>query len=132
MLIILNTKIKFLFNKKKNVCTFISFMRGNFILIFVDARFLQFIVILWKKLIAGTAENPGILVGSNAGVMSVDFDSTGTLILGASNDMASRVWTVSDLRLKVRVWRIKSAILISRHLLRNVFTCLMLNSCFII
>ncbi|KYN33622.1 Autophagy-related protein 16-1 [Trachymyrmex septentrionalis] len=48
-----------------------------------------------------TSENKGILVGSNAGVMSVDFDSTGTLILGASNDYASRVWTVSDLRLKV-------------------------------
>ncbi|XP_018350773.1 PREDICTED: autophagy-related protein 16-1 [Trachymyrmex septentrionalis] len=47
-----------------------------------------------------TSENKGILVGSNAGVMSVDFDSTGTLILGASNDYASRVWTVSDLRLK--------------------------------
>ncbi|KAG5339060.1 A16L1 protein, partial [Acromyrmex heyeri] len=48
-----------------------------------------------------TSENKGILVGSNAGVMSVDFDSTGTLILGASNDYASRVWTVNDLRLKV-------------------------------
>lgn len=33
--------------------------------------------------------------------MCVDFDSTGTLILGASNDYASRVWTVSDFRLKV-------------------------------
>ena len=51
--------------------------------------------------VADTSENKGILVGSNAGVMSVDFDSTGTLILGASNDYASRVWTVSDLRLKV-------------------------------
>lgn len=51
--------------------------------------------------VAGTSESKGILVGSNAGVMSVDFDSTGTLILGASNDYASRVWTVSDLRLKV-------------------------------
>nr|XP_033324061.1 autophagy-related protein 16-1-like isoform X2 [Megalopta genalis] len=51
----------------------------------------------------GTSESKGILVGSNAGVMSVDFDSTGTLILGASNDYASRVWTVSDLRVKVCV-----------------------------
>lgn len=40
-------------------------------------------------------------MGSNAAVMSVDFDTTGTLILGASNDFASRVWTVSDLRLRV-------------------------------
>lgn len=54
---------------------------------------------LWN-ITKGTSENKGILVGSNAGVMSVDFDSTGTLILGASNDYASRVWTVSDLRLK--------------------------------
>ncbi|XP_032684071.1 autophagy-related protein 16-1 isoform X2 [Odontomachus brunneus] len=55
---------------------------------------------LWN-IAKGASESKGILVGSNAGVMSVDFDSTGTLILGASNDYASRVWTVSDLRLKV-------------------------------
>ncbi|XP_051169478.1 autophagy-related protein 16-1-like [Leptopilina boulardi] len=48
----------------------------------------------------GAFECKGILVGSNAAVMSVDFDTTGTLILGASNDFASRVWTVSDLRLR--------------------------------
>ncbi|KAL2747935.1 autophagy-related protein 16-1 isoform X1 [Vespula maculifrons] len=54
---------------------------------------------LWS-IIKGTSESKGVLVGSNAGVMSVDFDSTGTLILGASNDFASRVWTVSDLRVK--------------------------------
>lgn len=46
-------------------------------------------------------ESKGILVGSNAGVMSVDFDSTGTLILAASLDFACRIWTVSDLRLRV-------------------------------
>ncbi|XP_071562508.1 autophagy-related protein 16-1-like isoform X2 [Temnothorax nylanderi] len=56
---------------------------------------------LWN-ITKGTSESKGILVGSNAGVMSVDFDSTGSLILGASNDYASRVWTVSDLRLKAR------------------------------
>ncbi|XP_072749092.1 autophagy-related protein 16-1-like isoform X8 [Anoplolepis gracilipes] len=55
---------------------------------------------LWN-ITKDTSESKGILVGSNAGVMSVDFDSTGTLILGASNDYASRVWTVSDLRLKL-------------------------------
>ncbi|XP_066591196.1 autophagy-related protein 16-1 isoform X2 [Prorops nasuta] len=54
---------------------------------------------LWT-ITKGASEGKGILVGSNAGVMSVDFDSTGTLILGASNDYASRVWTASDLRLK--------------------------------
>lgn len=52
-------------------------------------------------LIAGGYECKGILVGSNAGVMSVDFDSSGQHILGASNDFASRVWTVGDLRLRV-------------------------------
>ncbi|XP_021196652.1 autophagy-related protein 16 isoform X1 [Helicoverpa armigera] len=45
-------------------------------------------------------ENRGTLVGSNAGVMSVDFDSTGAYIVGASNDFASRVWTVADQRLR--------------------------------
>ncbi|XP_071452025.1 autophagy-related protein 16-1 isoform X2 [Hetaerina americana] len=48
----------------------------------------------------GVSESRGILVGSNAAVMSVDFDSTGTLILGSSNDFASRVWTVADQRLR--------------------------------
>ncbi|XP_071055414.1 autophagy-related protein 16-1 isoform X3 [Onthophagus taurus] len=48
----------------------------------------------------GTSECRGVLVGSNAGVMSVDFDSTGTMIIGASNDYASRVWTLSDMRLR--------------------------------
>lgn len=42
-----------------------------------------------------------MLVGSNAGIMSVDFDSTGTLVLGASNDFAARVWTVADHRIRV-------------------------------
>lgn len=45
-------------------------------------------------------ENRGTLVGSNAGVMSVDFDATGAYIVGASNDFASRVWTVGDQRLR--------------------------------
>lgn len=46
-------------------------------------------------------EPRGSLVGSNAGVNSVDFDSTGTMILATSNDFASRVWTVADRRLRV-------------------------------
>lgn len=48
-------------------------------------------------------ESRGILVGSNAGVMAVDFDNSGTFILGASNDYASRVWSITDQRLKVSV-----------------------------
>lgn len=42
-----------------------------------------------------------MLIGSNAGVMSVEFDSTGGQIVAASNDLASRVWTVNDQRLRV-------------------------------
>ncbi|KAF6213150.1 hypothetical protein GE061_010865 [Apolygus lucorum] len=50
------------------------------------------------------AESRGVLVGSNAGVLSVNFDSTGSFILGASNDFATRVWGVSDQRLKKFVY----------------------------
>ncbi|CAH3981641.1 unnamed protein product [Pieris brassicae] len=57
---------------------------------------------LWDVSKLGTSENRGTLVGSNAGVMSVDFDSTGAFIVGASNDFASRVWTVGDQRLRQR------------------------------
>ncbi|XP_052126297.1 autophagy-related protein 16-1 isoform X2 [Frankliniella occidentalis] len=58
---------------------------------------------LWDISKGGQHESKGVLVGSNAAVMSIDFDSTGSLILGASNDFATRVWTVSDHRLRVRV-----------------------------
>ncbi|XP_044261809.1 autophagy-related protein 16-1 isoform X3 [Tribolium madens] len=54
---------------------------------------------LWE-ISKGACESKGMLVGSNAGVMAVDFDSSGTMILGASNDYASRVWTVADQRLR--------------------------------
>ncbi|XP_031630954.1 autophagy-related protein 16 isoform X4 [Contarinia nasturtii] len=45
-------------------------------------------------------EPRGILIGSNAAVNSVEFDSTGSMVLATSNDYASRVWTVSDQRLR--------------------------------
>lgn len=61
----------------------------------------MFDLFLMKGFFAGTMEPRGTLVGSNAGVNSVDFDSTGTMILGTSNDFASRVWTVADQRLRV-------------------------------
>ena len=41
------------------------------------------------------------MTGSNASVSAVDFDAEESLILGASNDFASRVWTVLDHRLRV-------------------------------
>ncbi|CAH0399165.1 unnamed protein product [Chilo suppressalis] len=56
---------------------------------------------LWDVSKLGVVENKGTLVGSNAGVMSVDFDSTGAYIVGASNDFACRVWTVCDQRQRV-------------------------------
>ncbi|KAK2139939.1 hypothetical protein LSH36_1549g00018 [Paralvinella palmiformis] len=54
---------------------------------------------LWE-VSQGKCESRGILIGSNAAVMSVEFDYGETLILAASNDFASRVWTVSDQRLR--------------------------------
>lgn len=53
--------------------------------------------------ISAKLESRGTLVGSNAAVNSVEFDSTGTMVLATSNDYASRVWTVSDQRLRVRI-----------------------------
>ena len=46
------------------------------------------------------AELRATLTGSNAAVMGLDWDSTGSTVLGASNDFASRVWTVEDCRLR--------------------------------
>ncbi|XP_029850998.2 autophagy-related protein 16-1 isoform X1 [Ixodes scapularis] len=42
----------------------------------------------------------GTLGGSNAAVMSIDIDSEENLVLGASNDFSSRVWTMGDQRLR--------------------------------
>ena len=55
---------------------------------------------IWEVSKGTTAELKSTLTGSNAAVMSLDFDTTGTIILGASNDFASRVWTVEDCRLR--------------------------------
>ncbi|XP_065576022.1 autophagy-related protein 16-1-like isoform X2 [Artemia franciscana] len=48
----------------------------------------------------GAFECKYTLTGSNASVMSIDFDSTGTLLIAGSNDYACRVWTVDDGRLR--------------------------------
>ena len=45
--------------------------------------------------------NRGSLTGANAGITSVEFDANGALMLAASNDFATRVWTVEDQRLRV-------------------------------
>ncbi|ELT97615.1 hypothetical protein CAPTEDRAFT_224280 [Capitella teleta] len=54
---------------------------------------------LWE-VVNGKCETKGILSGSNAAIMSVDFDFEEKHILAASNDFASRVWTLSDQRLR--------------------------------
>jgi len=40
------------------------------------------------------------LVGSNAAVISVDFDQNSSMVLGSCNDFATRVWTLEDCRLR--------------------------------
>lgn len=42
-----------------------------------------------------------VLTGCNQGINSIDFDSTGTYVIGTSNDKGVRVWTVADHRLRV-------------------------------
>lgn len=55
---------------------------------------------LWE-VVAGHCEPKGALTGSNAGITSIEFDSAGSYLLAASNDFASRIWTVDDYRLRV-------------------------------
>lgn len=54
-----------------------------------------------QSITGNSCELRGILIGSNQAVNSLDFDSTGTLIVATSNDFASRVWGIADHRLRV-------------------------------
>ena len=45
-------------------------------------------------------EQRGILSGSNGAINSLDYDAGGSLILAASTDFASRVWSIDDQRLR--------------------------------
>ncbi|XP_076454053.1 autophagy-related protein 16-1-like [Babylonia areolata] len=54
---------------------------------------------LWESM-TGQCNNRGVLLGSNAGIMSLEFDDEETLVLAASNDFASRVWSLGDQRLR--------------------------------
>lgn len=45
-------------------------------------------------------EQRGQLIGSNGAVNSLDYDAGGSLILAASADFASRVWSIDDQRLR--------------------------------
>ncbi|XP_035389975.1 autophagy-related protein 16-1 isoform X2 [Electrophorus electricus] len=73
---------------------------------------------LWE-VIAGHCECKGALTGSNAGITSIEFDSTGSYLLAASNDFASRIWTVDDYRLRHTLTGHSGKVLSARFLLDN-------------
>ena len=55
---------------------------------------------IWEMSQRSSPDLRATLVGSNAAVMGIDFDGSGAMILGSSNDFATRVWTVEDSRLR--------------------------------
>ncbi|KAK2913183.1 autophagy-related protein 16-1 isoform X2 [Channa argus] len=73
---------------------------------------------LWE-VITGRCEPKGALTGSNAGITSIDFDSAGSYLLAASNDFASRIWTVDDYRLRHTLTGHSGKVLAARFLLDN-------------
>ncbi|XP_060799289.1 autophagy-related protein 16-1 isoform X2 [Neoarius graeffei] len=73
---------------------------------------------LWEVM-AGRCEYKGALMGSNAGITSIEFDSTGSYLLAASNDFASRIWTVDDYRLRHTLTGHSGKVLSARFLLDN-------------
>uniref|UniRef100_A0A8D3BX37 Autophagy related 16 like 1 n=1 Tax=Scophthalmus maximus TaxID=52904 RepID=A0A8D3BX37_SCOMX len=73
---------------------------------------------LWE-VVAGHCEAKGALTGSNAGITSIDFDSAGSYLLAASNDFASRIWTVDDFRLRHTLTGHSGKVLSARFLLDN-------------
>ncbi|XP_061575950.1 autophagy-related protein 16-1 isoform X2 [Cololabis saira] len=73
---------------------------------------------LWE-VVAGRCEPKGALTGSNAGITSIEFDSAGSYLLAASNDFASRIWTVDDFRLRHTLTGHSGKVLSARFLLDN-------------
>nr|XP_043889014.1 autophagy-related protein 16-1 isoform X1 [Solea senegalensis] len=73
---------------------------------------------LWE-VVAGRCECKGALTGSNAGITSIEFDSAGSYLLAASNDFASRIWTVDDYRLRHTLTGHSGKVLSARFLLDN-------------
>ncbi|XP_055849050.1 autophagy-related protein 16 isoform X2 [Episyrphus balteatus] len=68
---------------------------------------------LWdvnKHITGTTTEARAVLGGSSAGINSVEFDSTGSYILGTSNDFGARLWTVADHRLRVKWTKTKKKV----------------------
>uniref|UniRef100_A0A8C5G6D7 Autophagy-related protein 16 domain-containing protein n=1 Tax=Gouania willdenowi TaxID=441366 RepID=A0A8C5G6D7_GOUWI len=74
---------------------------------------------LWE-VISGRCEPKGALTGSNAGITSIEFDSAGSYLLAASNDFASRIWTVDDYRLRHTLTGHSGKVLCARFLLDSV------------
>nr|KAF6336164.1 autophagy related 16 like 1 [Myotis myotis] len=64
-------------------------------------------------------EFKGSLSGSNAGITSIEFDSAGSYLLAASNDFASRIWTVDDYRLRHTLTGHSGKVLSAKFLLDN-------------
>uniref|UniRef100_A0A803W6S0 APG16-like 1 n=1 Tax=Ficedula albicollis TaxID=59894 RepID=A0A803W6S0_FICAL len=64
-------------------------------------------------------EPKGSLSGSNAGITSIEFDSAGSYLLAASNDFASRIWTVDDNRLRHTLTGHSGKVLSAKFLLDN-------------
>ncbi|KAJ3591058.1 hypothetical protein NHX12_009005 [Muraenolepis orangiensis] len=73
---------------------------------------------LWE-VVSGRCEPKGSLTGSNAGITSIEFDSTGSYLLAASNDFASRIWTMDDFRLRHTLTGHSGKVLAARFLLDN-------------
>ncbi|KAI4785853.1 hypothetical protein KUCAC02_037510, partial [Chaenocephalus aceratus] len=73
---------------------------------------------LWE-VVSGRCEPKGSLTGSNAGITSIEFDSAGSFLLAASNDFASRLWTVEDSRLRHPLTGHSGKVLSARFLLDN-------------
>uniref|UniRef100_A0A8D0HAR9 Autophagy related 16 like 1 n=1 Tax=Sphenodon punctatus TaxID=8508 RepID=A0A8D0HAR9_SPHPU len=73
---------------------------------------------LWEVL-GDRCELKGALSGSNAGITSIEFDSAGTYLLAASNDFASRIWTVDDNRLRHTLTGHSGKVLSAKFLLDN-------------
>ncbi|XP_072723314.1 autophagy-related protein 16-1 isoform X6 [Ciconia boyciana] len=75
--------------------------------------------VLFVFLCADRCEPKGSLSGSNAGITSIEFDSAGSYLLAASNDFASRIWTVDDNRLRHTLTGHSGKVLSAKFLLDN-------------
>ncbi|KAM9279697.1 autophagy-related protein 16-1 isoform 4-T4 [Morus bassanus] len=73
---------------------------------------------LWE-ILGDRCEPKGSLSGSNAGITSIEFDSAGSYLLAASNDFASRIWTVDDNRLRHTLTGHSGKVLSAKFLLDN-------------